>query len=89
MKTLKFLLITAVAITGCTAIISVVLLVLREAKVELPTPNPISIKYENPHRVSKSVWKVDALSNDEPRGKRLQNWKDKSKANRKTIQISE
>jgi hypothetical protein len=45
--------------------------------------------YENPYRVSKSVWKVDALSNDEPRGKRLQNWKDKSKANRKTIQISE
>jgi hypothetical protein len=39
MKTLKFLLITAVAITGCAAIISIVLLVLREVKVELPTPN--------------------------------------------------
>jgi hypothetical protein len=39
MKTLKFLLITAVAITGCAAIASVVLLVLREVKVELPTPN--------------------------------------------------
>ena len=44
---------------------------------------------ENLNPVSKSVWQVVALSNDEPRSKRLQNCKDQSKTNWKAAPISE